>query len=324
MCIINRKYYTFHSRPLDILHVHTCTCNRMCQLFTTSAPNRRSTMCVLLKYRLGAPYSYSNIASTPIHCMESIIRYMNICDDCSLFTLKTVKFPLWLQLCTCNCKCMLAILENDWLCNVHVGICMPMDMVCNHVLWPGYWDSLVEVRTYQQVIGTVQWEVAWSWSVWDAKRGVAGSLARHDIHVLYMYINMNICQVGTGKSPLNAISTLRLAGRGKSHSGPWRQVTFTSLFSYSGIPFSKNERQPLLQWVLSAQTKSLLTLGMCCWQSRLVIMIPHSRTVTQEKAYWALPLSLKQVPFASLRQISMAGSQAALRSSSPRLTLLFP
>lgn len=59
------------------------------------------------------------------------------------------------------------------------------------------------------------------------------------------------------------------------------------------------------------------------WAVEAGVRMRDSMTVTQKKAYWVLPPSVKEVPYAPLSHINFlgrSGSLTALRSLSPPLT----
>ena len=93
--------------------------------------------------------------------------------------------------------------------------------------------------------------------------------------------------------------------------------------------------KPLLPWVICEASGKVLAghcncmagLGETCshvasllWAVEAGVRMRESMTVTQKKAYWVLPPSVKEVPYAPLSHINFvgpAGSLAALRSPSP-------
>lgn len=94
--------------------------------------------------------------------------------------------------------------------------------------------------------------------------------------------------------------------------------------------------KPLLPWIISESSGKILSghcncmagLGETCshvasllWAIDAGVRIRDLMTVTQKKAYWVLPPSMKDVPYAPLRQIKFigkAGVMAEMRSPSPR------
>ena len=92
--------------------------------------------------------------------------------------------------------------------------------------------------------------------------------------------------------------------------------------------------KPLLPWVICEASGKVLAghcncmagLGETCshvasllWAVEAGVRMRESTTVTQKKAYWVLPPSVKEVPYAPLSHINFvgpAGSLAALRSPS--------
>ena len=94
--------------------------------------------------------------------------------------------------------------------------------------------------------------------------------------------------------------------------------------------------KPLLPWIISECPGKVLAghcncmagLGETCshvasllWDIEAGVRIRDSMTATQNKACWVLPPSMKDVPYAPLRQIKFtgkAGSMAEMMSPSPR------
>lgn len=93
--------------------------------------------------------------------------------------------------------------------------------------------------------------------------------------------------------------------------------------------------KPLLPWVIAESSGKVLAchcncmagLGETCshvasllWAVEAGVRMRDSMTVTQKKAYWVLPPSVKEVPYAPLSHINFlghSGSLTALRSLSP-------
>ena len=100
--------------------------------------------------------------------------------------------------------------------------------------------------------------------------------------------------------------------------------------------------KPLLPWIISECSGKVLAghcncmagLGETCshvasllWAIEVAVRIRDSMTVTQKKAYWVLPPSMKDMPYAPLRQIKFTGktgSMAEMMSPSPKSRSLTP
>ena len=91
----------------------------------------------------------------------------------------------------------------------------------------------------------------------------------------------------------------------------------------------KLREKPLIPWVICETTGKVLCghcncmagLGESCshiatllWAIEAGVQVRSSITVTQKKAYWVLPTPVKDVPFASIKDIKFEGSSGALNT----------
>ena len=87
--------------------------------------------------------------------------------------------------------------------------------------------------------------------------------------------------------------------------------------------------KPLTPWVVAERNGKILCahcdckagLGECCshvasllWAVEAGVRIRHSMTVTQKEAYWVMPHSVKDVPYARVKEIDFLGRKRSLTS----------
>lgn len=90
--------------------------------------------------------------------------------------------------------------------------------------------------------------------------------------------------------------------------------------------------KPLLPWVIAESSGKVLAchcncmagLGETCshvasllWAVEAGVRMRDSMTVTQKKAYWVLPPSVKEVPYAPLSHINFLGHSGSLTALAP-------
>ena len=91
--------------------------------------------------------------------------------------------------------------------------------------------------------------------------------------------------------------------------------------------------KPLIPWIIAEPSGKVVAahcnctsgLGECCshvgsllWAIEAGVRIRDSMTVTQRKAYWVLPSTVREVPYAPMRSINFQGKSGSLSALFPK------